>query len=116
MNNNEVDWELLERFRLDDREVKPKKRITRRFDVREPKDPETLAVISQHQEKLKNFVVFSANKKLPTCPKCGNKLFFQREIRDQARLVCTIGGHSTEIIRFNTNQIWVRADFFERDF
>ncbi len=93
----------------------PVRKPARNLDTRETKDPETLAVISQHQEKLTNLVIFSKSKELPPCPKCGNRLFFQRELCDQARLVCTPGGHSTEVIKITASHIWVISDFFERN-
>lgn len=116
MSNNQQNFSLADILELRRSKERPRRKPARNLNTRETKDPETLAVLSQHQEKLTNLVIFPKNKELPPCPKCRSMLTFQRELRDQARLVCTPGGHSTEVIRITASHIWVRADFFEGDF
>ncbi len=108
MNNNEVS--LVLQGLLGNR--KSLRRYQRKIEGKEPRDPTTIAVLGEYRERLSNLVAFLRNQPLPNCPKCGTRLFFEAEIREDARIVCR-AGHSTEVVRISASKIWVRADFFQ---
>ena len=115
MSTHEISLALQGLLGKRDHNGRSSRKFPRKIEGKQLKNPETLAVVHEYHQSLRNLIAFNKNQPLPNCPRCSSRMFLEIEIREEARLVCQTG-HSTEVVRVSASKVWVRVDFFEKVF